>query len=79
MSIKVKPRIILKGVPRDWYNAYIRCKKAADTDGYIYCKDCANFSFANSCHRVAALQVDQPYPTSLEFCLNYVSREVRHV
>ena len=39
---KVKPRVIVSGVSRKWAKAYIRCRKAADSDGYIYCKDCVN-------------------------------------
>ena len=63
--IKVKPRVKFTKVRHKWAKAYIRCQKAADADGYIYCKDCFN--------SVRHLPFCPPDPNAhMEFCENYM-------
>ena len=58
--MKVKPRVKFTKLRRKWAKAYLRCQKAKDVDGYIYCQDCGNQGRFNWCS-------DDPHE-SKEFC-----------
>lgn len=64
--VSVKPRVKFTKLRRKWAKAYLRCQKAVDADGYIYCKDCVNRGCFHWC------------PTDpnacMEFCENYSNR-----
>ena len=47
--MKVKPRVKFTKLRRKWAKAYLRCQKAKDVDGYIYCQDCGNQGRFNWC------------------------------
>lgn len=68
MAIKVKVRVRFPKVDRRWGKAYIRCQKAADAEGYIYCKDCTN-----RCRNLPWCPTDPN--AHMEFCIFYFSND----
>lgn len=69
--MKVKPRVKFTKVSRKWAKAYLRCQKAKNEDGYIFCCDCANQGRFNCCS-------NDPHE-SKEFCENFFLRSDIHV